>query len=268
MRYLELATTLRNRIGAGEYGAGGALESEAELGQRFGLSRVTVRRALEALRDEGLVQSRKGAGWFVACDPVRQSLGRMATIESTLAEAGITPRRQVLTFAFAPASAEVAAALGLRAGEEVLRVQRLNLAGSEPFAIVTVWVRGELGARLSRADVELTTFYDLLPLRGVELASASQTINAVAATRAEARLLGVRTGAPLLACRRVTRDRDGRPVILSDHRYPGQRTLFEVEFPHVSAGSAWGPSGLRVLPPGRAEQAEAAGDDAQRRDSS
>jgi GntR family transcriptional regulator len=108
-------------------------------------------------------------------------------------------------------------------------------------------VRAELGAELSRADVERTTFYDLLPLRGVELTSATQTINAVAADREEARLLQVPTGSPLLACLRVTRDREGKPVLVSDHRYPGHRTLFEVEFPHLAAGTAWGPSGLRVL---------------------
>jgi GntR family transcriptional regulator len=247
MRYAEVAAAVRERIGAGRYGPGGAIESEAELGRQFSVSRVTVRRALEALREEGLLASRKGAGWFVACDPVRQALGRVATIESALAEAGIEPVRRVLAFAFEPAPVDVAAALGLAAGEEVLRVQRLNLAGTEPFAIVTVWVPAALGARLSRADVERSTFYDLLPLRGVELASATQTINAVAAGRDEARLLGVPVGSPLLACRRLTRDRGGRPVIVSDHRYPGHRTLFEVEFPHLSAGSGWGPSGLRVL---------------------
>ena len=247
MRYADVAEDLRRRVGAGTYDAGGAIESESELGLRFGVSRVTVRRALELLRDEGLLVSRKGAGWFVACDPVRQALGRVATIESALAQAGIEPVRRVLAFSFEAAPPDVAAALALDRDAEVLRVQRLNLAGSEPFAIVTVWAPAELGAQLSRAAVERSTFYDLLPLRGVELASATQTINAVAADRDEARLLDVPRGSPLLACRRVTRDRTGSPVLVSDHRYPGHRTLFEVEFPHLAAGSQWGPSGLHVL---------------------
>jgi GntR family transcriptional regulator len=248
MRYTDLAATLRERIGSGSYAGGGAIESEAELGRRFGVSRVTVRRALELLRGEGLLTSRKGAGWFVVCDPVRQALGRMTTIESALAEAGIEPARRVLAFTFEPASPEVAEGLDIERGAEVLRVQRLNLAGSEPFALVTVWVPAALGAELSRADVEHATFYDLLPLRGVELSSASQTISATAAGRDEAQLLQVPPGSPLLACRRITFARTGRPALLSEHRYPGHRTLFEVEFPHISAGSGWGPSGLRVLP--------------------
>lgn len=249
MRYAEIAADLRDRIAGGALAPGGALESEAELSSRYGASRVTIRRALTLLRNEGLLVSRKGAGWFVAADPVRQDLGRMATIEGALAEAGIAPARRILTFGFEKASAEVADVLGLPRGDEVLRVRRLNLAGDEPFAIVTVWVPAEHGAHISRDAVERATFYELLPLRGIVLGSATQTISAVAAGREEARLLRVPVGAPLLACRRITRDRAGRPVLYSEHRYPGHRTVFEVEIPRVAAGSAWGPSGVRVLGP-------------------
>lgn len=252
MRYADVAAALRERISAGEYGSSGAIESESELGHRYGVSRVTVRRALEELRGQGLLASRRGAGWFVACDPVRQALGRVATIESALTEAGIEPRRRVLAFAFELATIDVATALELKAGSEVLCVRRLNLAGTEPFALVTVWTPGDLGAHLSRADVERATFYDLLPLRGVELAGATQTINAIAAEPEDARLLQVRVASPLLACRRVTRDRNGRPVLVSDHRFPGHRMLFEVDFPYLANGSAWGPPGVRLLAPSRA----------------
>ena len=111
MRYLDLADTLRDRIAGG---ARGALPSEAELGGEYGVSRVTVRRALELLRDEGLVTARQGVGWFVAVDPVRQSLGRVTTVEAALEAAGAdAERRQVLEFAFEPAPPDVAKALGL-----------------------------------------------------------------------------------------------------------------------------------------------------------
>ena len=249
MRYAEITADLRARIAAGTLAPGGALESEAALGRRYAASRVTIRRALSALREEGLLVSRKGAGWFVAADPVRQDLGRMATIEGALTEAGITPSRRVLAFGFEKAPLDVGSALGLSRDAEVLRVQRLNLAAGEPFAVVTVWVPAEHGARLSRDDVERATFYDVLPLRGVALGGASQTISAAAADREDARLLGVPLGSPLLACRRTTRDAAGKPVLFSEHRYPGHRTLFEVEIPHVAAGSAWGPSGVRLLAP-------------------
>jgi GntR family transcriptional regulator len=232
VRYLDLAETLRLRIADG---VSGALPSEAALGAEFGVSRVTVRRALELLRGEGLVHSRRGAGWFVAMDPIRQPLGRITTLEGALEAAGAEPSRRVLEFAFETAPSDVAKTLGLSADAETLRVTRLNLADDEPFALVTVWVPAVLGMHLSRADVEQSTFTDLLPLHGVEPGRITQTITAVAAEGLEATRLGVPAGSPLLACQRVTYarglgDRDGSAVMVSQHRYAAHLTALEVEF--------------------------------------
>ena len=235
MRYLEMAETLRDRIAGGTRGA---LPSEAELGGEYGVSRVTVRRALELLREEGLVTARQGVGWFVAVDPVRQALGRVTTIEEALEAAGSTPTRRVLEFTFEPAPADVAKVLGLPVDGEVLRVTRLNLADGEPFAIVTVWVAAALGKHLSRADVERATFFDLLPLQGVEPGRVVQTITAEAADAATASPLGVPAGSPLLACRRVTYDRHGDAVIVAEHRYAAHLTALEVDFPATITSGA------------------------------
>ena len=237
MRYVDLAEQLRNRLALGEYRPGGPLPSEAELGEELGASRVTVRRALDALKAEGLVTSRRGSGWFVAHDPVRQSLGRVTTVEAALEAAGARPARRVLEFAFEPASSDVAEALALARGAEVLRVHRLNLADDRPFAIVTVWLAAEHGRLLSRADVEMATFYDLLPFAGVEFGRARQTIGADVATGDDARLLDIERGAAVLTCRRLTFDVHGRPVLVADHRYPAERTRFEVELPSVASPS-------------------------------
>jgi GntR family transcriptional regulator len=111
-----------------------------------------------------------------------------------------------------------------------LRVERVNLADDEPFALVTVWVRADIGADVSRADVSRTTFYDLLPIRGVELDSVQQTITAEIADDDAARLLACSPGDPLLLVRRVTHALNGDPVLYSEHRYPADRTTFEIEF--------------------------------------
>src|SRR5690606_34785655 len=135
-RYQAIADALRRRIEGGELVAGRLLPSEAELSAEFDASRVTVRRALELLRDDGLVDSRQGFGWFVAADPVRQSLGRLRTIESQLAAEGVTSERRVLDFRFIKAPARVRDLLG---SDTVLRVRRLNVVDGHPFAVVTVW---------------------------------------------------------------------------------------------------------------------------------
>ncbi|MEI8323149.1 MAG: GntR family transcriptional regulator, partial [Actinomycetes bacterium] len=84
IRYQQIAENLRERLVAGNFAAGQMLPSESELSAEFSASRVTVRRALEVLRDEGLVNARQGFGWFVPGDTVRQPLGKLATIEEQM----------------------------------------------------------------------------------------------------------------------------------------------------------------------------------------
>jgi GntR family transcriptional regulator len=239
IRYREIAADLRARVDAGEFAAGRLLPSEAELSVRYAASRVTVRRALELLRDDGLLDARQGFGWFVAGDPLRQSLGRLATIESQLAASGRKPERRILDFAFVAADRRVRAVLGC---EQVLRVRRLNVADGEPFAIVTVWCPADLGQHLSRADVERSPFYDLLDVR---LGGATQTIGAAAASAEDARLLDILPGSPVLRCERVTTDTTGQPVLMSVYLFPGHRTEFVVDLPQVDQSIA--PSGLRLV---------------------
>ena len=239
MRYLAIAEDLRDRVARGEFAAGRLLPSEAELSAAYDASRVTVRKALEALRDEGLVDARQGFGWFVQSDLLRQRLGRLSTIEGQLAASGITAERRILDFAFVAAEPRVERVLGT---SQVLRVRRLNLADGEPFARVTVWCPATLGDRLSRADVERSPFYELLP---VPLGGATQTIAAVAASVADAKLLGIPPGSPVLRCERVTTDLDGQAVLMSVHVFPGHRTEFVVDLPQADQSIA--PSGLRLV---------------------
>lgn len=245
MRYLEVAESIRSLIAAGEYGPGGVLPSEAELGRRFRASRVTVRKALDQLRDEGIVTSRRGSGWFVAADPLRVALGRFTTVEGALEAAGVEARREILDFAFEPASPAVARALALDDGATVLRVLRRNLADAVPFGLVTVWVLGQVGDRVTRHDAQTSTFYELLAGLGVRLGSATQSITAALASEEEAGRLDVRPGTPILLCRRLTHDIGGSPVLYSEHRYPAHRASFEVELPRV-APAGEGPVGLRL----------------------
>jgi GntR family transcriptional regulator len=239
IRYRQIAADLRRRVEAGEFGGGRVLPSEADLSDAYAASRVTVRRALEVLRDEGLLDARQGFGWFVQSDLLRQRLGRLSTIEDQLAASGITAERRVLDFAFVPAEPRVRRVLGTN---QVLRVRRLNLADGEPFARVTVWCPASLGDRLSRADVERSPFYELLP---VPLGGATQTIAAVAASAADANLLDVPVGSPVLRCERVTTNLEGQPVLMSVHVFPGHRTEFVVDLPQAERSIA--PSGLRLV---------------------
>ena len=238
-RYQQIADELRQRVEAGEFAAGRLLPSESELSGQYSASRVTIRRALEALRANGLVESRQGFGWFVAADPLRQTLGRLGTIEGQLAASGVPSERCILDFAFVRAPERVSSVLG---AATVLRVRRVNLADGEPFARVTVWCPEALGSGLSRDQVAASSFYDLLD---VELGGATETIGAAAASDADAEALEIPAGSPVLVCERLTEDAGGHPVLLAEHVFPAHRTEFVVDLPHPEASIS--PSGLRLV---------------------
>jgi GntR family transcriptional regulator len=185
------------------------------------------------------VDARQGFGWFASVDPLRQSLGRLGTIEAQLAASGVHSERRILDFGFVPAPPHVRRALG---SATVLEVRRLNLADGEPFARVTVWCPDDLGAQLSRADVERAPFYELLD---VPLGGAVQTIGAALVSATDAALLEVPIGSPVLRCERTTATPDGRPVLLSEHIFPAHRTEFVVDLPLAEPSMA--PSGLRLV---------------------
>jgi GntR family transcriptional regulator len=238
IRYSEIADAMRARVG--DAAPGTVLPSEAELSAEFQVSRVTVRRALEIIRDEGLINARQGFGWFVPVEPVRQHLTRLGTIEDQLEGSGRNSARRIEEFAFTTPPPHVAAILF--GTDEVLRVKRVNLADGEPFAVVTVWCPANLGRSLSRADVESRPFYELL---GIELRGATQTIGADSAEASDAALLNVPVGSPLLRCLRVTTDIDGHPVLVSEHLFPAHRTEFVVDLPQAAPSMT--PSGLRLV---------------------
>jgi GntR family transcriptional regulator len=239
LKFQSIAGDLRDRIAGGEFAAGRHLPSEADLGAAYGASRMTVRKALEVLRDEGLVGSRQGFGWFVSAPPLRHSLARLGTLEAQLSATGRRSERRVLDFRFTAAPPPAAAVLG---DGRVLEVRRVQVVDGVPWARVTVWCPEGLGAHLSLADVERATFHELL---GVELAGATQTISADALGASDAEVLGVPVGSPALVCQRVTRSVDGAPVLVAEHVFPGHLTEFVVELTSVDASVA--PSGLRLV---------------------
>jgi GntR family transcriptional regulator len=239
IRYRTIADDLRRRVEEGEFAAGRLLPSESELSGAYAASRITVRKALELLRDEGLLDARQGFGWFAAVDPLRQSLARLGTIEGQLALSGRRSERRILAFGFVPAPPRAKVVLG---ADEVLEVRRCNLADGEPFARVTVWCVPDLGRAISRDDAERSPFYELLD---VPLGGAVQTIGAASASAADAEILAVPVGSPVLRCERITSTEEGRPVLLSEHIFPAHKTEFVVDLPLADQSIA--PSGLRLL---------------------
>ncbi|MFH8223984.1 GntR family transcriptional regulator [Streptomyces sp. NPDC018057] len=225
--YYQLAQQLEAAIEQGALTPGSLLGNEIELAARLGLSRPTVRQAIQSLVDKGLLVRRRGVGTQVVHSQVRRPL-ELSSLYDDLEAAGQRPTSSVLVNTVVPASAEAAAALGVAEGDEVHRVERLRLTHGEPMAYLV----NQLPAGLLDLDtgrLEATGLYRLLRSAGITLHSARQSIGARAASAPEAERLGESEGSPLLTMERVTFDDTGRAVEFGTHTYRPSRYSFEFQ---------------------------------------
>ncbi len=260
-RFATIAHDLRERIALGEFGETGAMDSEAQLGSRYAVSRPTVRRALETLRDEGLVESRHGAGWFVTGSAFHQRLaiGSFRHAASAVAEAGKTLERRVVEFGYRRSPTSLAATLGVDVDADVLHARSVRTVDGEGLDVVREWVPAALAGSISRDAATRPGIWETLTRQGHRISTVRQVVTAGLASDADAELLGVSPGEALLLVRRVATDGGGRVLAVADHRYLAQRFALEVEFNSGPAGSTVPtsePTGIHAVPdPGRSSSA-------------
>ncbi|MCL7368504.1 myo-inositol degradation transcriptional regulator [Streptomyces ardesiacus] len=225
--YFQLAQQLEASIEHGALTPGSLLGNEIELAARLGLSRPTVRQAIQSLVDKGLLVRRRGVGTQVVHSKVRRPL-ELSSLFDDLEAAGQRPATKVLVNTVVPATAEVAAALGAAEGGDVHRVERLRMTHGEPMAYMCNYLPPGL-LDLDTGQLEATGLYRLMRAAGITLHSARQTIGARAATDGEAERLGEDAGAPLLTMERTTFDDTGRAVEFGTHTYRPSRYSFEFQ---------------------------------------
>jgi DNA-binding GntR family transcriptional regulator len=225
--YFQLSQQLEAAIEHGALTPGSLLGNEIELAARLGLSRPTVRQAIQSLVDKGLLVRRRGVGTQVVHSQVKRPL-ELSSLYDDLESAGQRPATQVVVNTVEPASTEVAAALGVTEGSEVHRVERLRLAHGEPMAYLCNFLPPEL-LELDNERMEATGLYRLMRGAGITLHSARQSVGARAASADEGERLDEPAGAPVLTMQRTTFDDTGRAVEFGSHIYRASRYSFEFQ---------------------------------------
>ena len=225
--YYQLAQQLEAAIEHGALSPGSLLGNEIDLAGRLGLSRPTVRQAIQSLVDKGLLVRRRGVGTQVVHSQVKRPL-ELSSLYDDLEAAGQSPTTRVLSNTVQPAPAEAAAALGIAEGDAVHHFERLRLTHGQPVAFLSNFVPEGL-LDLDSQQLESTGLYRMLRGVGITLHSARQSISARGATAEEADLLGEAEGAALLTMRRTAYDDTGRAVEYGTHVYRASRYAFDFQ---------------------------------------
>ncbi|HEY2043932.1 MAG TPA: GntR family transcriptional regulator [Jatrophihabitans sp.] len=224
--YFQVAQHLERAIETGQLKPGMRLDNELDLADQLGLSRPTMRRAMQHLVDKGLVVRRRGVGTRIVSPKVRRSL-ELSSLHDDLTRDDQRPETKVLSFGEEPANGEVALALGVGEGTPVLVFVRLRSAMDQPIAKMTNYLPIGL-LDLTGESLESAGLYALIRAAGIQLHSATQVIGARNASSAEARLLGESRAAALLTMQRTTFDDHGAVVEYGTHIYAATRYSFQL----------------------------------------
>lgn len=212
-RYVQVYLAVRDWIYQGTYRPGSRLPTEEELGQIFRVSRITTRKAVAMLVDEGLVVRYPGRGTFVVEDladaPV---IGDMDQLLRKVERLGRTSRVAQAEVSQVEADAETQKDLDLPSGSRVQKASHLRLSNRQPVGFVVTYVPADLDIRFDLNELNESPMLTLLERKGVDIASADQVIGATLADARLASLLGTNVGAPLVHIRLVVFDARRRPV--------------------------------------------------------
>lgn len=211
--YQQLYEMLRNKIVRGEWQPGEMIPSESELIEQYQVSRITARKALEALVNEGLIYRERGRGTFVAHPTVEQGLIRIISFTEDMRQRGFKPGTRVLSSGLIPAVQEVAEKLQVEPGEELAHIERLRLADNEPMSVEESHLVHRYCPGILQQDFAKNPLREALEDNyGVRLVHARQVIRAISASRKLSEKLSIQPNSALLYIERVSFSDRGMPV--------------------------------------------------------
>lgn len=204
---------LRDALRSGRFRAGELLPTEEALSLQFGVSRITIRRALDTLAQANLIERRQGKGTYIRANATSSPIHvPIYGIIEQIARLGATTDVRVLEFGYEVPPADVVAIFSLGETQMLQRAVRVRLQNGEPFVHLTTFIADRVSATFGREDMERHALFELIRRAGVQLHSGHQTVSATLATPLVSQRLNVKIGAPLLRTVRVLNDTDGNPV--------------------------------------------------------
>jgi GntR family transcriptional regulator len=238
--------SLRDQISDGRLSDGESLPGEQRLAKSFEVSRVTIRRALEALTETGFIEKRAGSGTIVRSAALKSKRASMNfnTLMPHLVEMVNSTTARLLSFSYSQAPEFVVQAMSLEPLVKVQIATRVRSADGTPFSYLTTYVPASIAQHYSEDDLATTPLFKLLERSGVQIVEAHQSVSATLAGPDVAEALEIAVGSALLSLKRVMRDVDGNGV---EYLYALYRPdMFSLEMPLSRIGEGkgrhWEPS--------------------------
>jgi GntR family transcriptional regulator len=215
--YYQLELLLRREFSGPDYEPGGAIPGENELASRYGVSRVTVRRALDRLEEDGLIIRRRGARTVLS--PLvsnllddEESHSQFRGFEEELGVGRLTPEAELLEASESEAPESVTAKLALPLQATVVRIRRLGRLGTRPLWFESRFFPLDLGRKMAQADLAHESVLTLIRAAGIDVKRVEMQLRSVQATTRQAMLLGMQAGQPLLLHESVSYIEGDRPA--------------------------------------------------------
>jgi DNA-binding GntR family transcriptional regulator len=241
--WIQAATLIRDQIDEGALKAGARLPPERELCQQLGISRVTLRKALNHLVEAGVLNSSHGRGWYVVkTAQKREWPNTLESFSETAARMGLEPQSEVLRAQTAPAGFDEAESLSIVPGTDLFHLDRVRLLDGVPIALDQTQIAVSVLPEVVKGDFARQSLYRTLAEAGIEPVRADSTIEAREADAAEARHLRIPEGKPLLIMRQTSFDVTGRPLFSSTIKYVGERYRLRTSFSRPQTSGRLRPS--------------------------
>jgi len=227
--YIQIHNQLKTMIEQGTWQVGQRIPPERVLAEKFQVSRMTLRQAIQTLVDEGVLDCRIGSGTFVASQKVQEKMTGVTSFTELMRASGRQPSSKTISYHLtAPSETEIQT-LKLAPGERVLRMERIRYGDDLPICYELATVPENLVSQFSREEITKSFYETLIAKAGLQPGHATQTVSAVNATEKIAEYLGVKRGAALLRMTQISYLQDGRPFEYVHTQYVGNLFEFVLE---------------------------------------
>jgi len=229
--WIQAADLIRGEIDKGVLKRGGRLTPERELCEQLGISRVTLRRALRQLVEEGVLSASHGRGWYITqAAPKKEWPNRLESFSETAARMGLRTHSTILRAESGPATLDEAEQLAIAPGTALFRLERVRFLGGVPTAVDLTLIPAGLVPGIEEVDFAEGSLYSTLARAGIEPARADSTIEAGKADERTAGLLQIPAGDPLLVMWQLAVSAQQEPLFVSTIQYAGERYRLRTSF--------------------------------------